>query len=114
MNGTVPRALRADVYQLLGCEKCQSACPLNDAAQSAPVCFNLKDILDGEATAKLRDIAGPNMARRRRIISQGALYAAATGQKQLRHRLMALAENEAEPVRTHARWAIDKLSGEDR
>jgi epoxyqueuosine reductase QueG len=114
INGTVPEALRSDVYQLLGCEKCQTACPLNDDAQSEPVHFSLEEILSGGATAQLRGIAGPNMVRRGRLISQAALYAAATEQKQLLNRLKLLAENEAEPIRTHALWAIDKLSGEDK
>jgi len=114
INGTVPEALRSDVYQLLGCEKCQTACPLNDAAQSDPVHFALEEIFSGGATAGLRGIAGPNMVRRGRLISQGALYAAATGQRQLLDRLRLLAENEAEPIRTHALWARDKLSGEDK
>jgi len=114
INGTVPEALRGDVYQMLGCEKCQTACPLNNTVQNEPVHFALEEVLSGEATARLRGIAGPNMVRRGRLISQGALYAAATGQKQLLDRLKLLAENEAEPIRTHALWAIDKLSGEDK
>lgn len=114
VNGTVPEALRGDVYQLLGCEKCQSACPLNDAAQGEPVHFALEELISGTATAALRNIAGPNMVRRGRLLSQGALYAAATGQTQLLEKLKQLAESEAEPIRTHALWAIDKLSGEDK
>ncbi len=114
MNGTVPEVLRGDVYQLLGCEKCQAACPLNSGMQSKPVCFVLEDILAGAATARLRELGGPNMARRGRLISQGVLYAAATGQKRLLSQLKRLAENEAEPIRTHALWAIDKLSGEHK
>ena len=114
INGTVPELLRGDVYQLIGCERCQSACPLNDDAQSKPVHFALEELLSGAATTEVRNIAGPNMARRGRLISQGALYAAATGQTQLREKLKQLAQNEAEPIRTHALWAIDKLSGEDK
>ena len=114
LTDTVPETLRGDVYQLIGCEKCQSACPLNDTAPSEPVHFALEELLSGAATPALRNIAGPNMVRRGRLISQGALYAAATGQTQLREKLQQLAESEAEPIRTHALWAIEKLSGEDK
>jgi epoxyqueuosine reductase QueG len=114
LNGSIPEALRSDVYQLLGCEKCQSACPLNDAEQSETVSFPLEELLRGEATKTLRELAGANMARRGRLISQGALYAAATGQTQLIDCLKQLAENEGEPIRTHARWAADKLNGENK
>ncbi len=113
-NGLVPEALRGDVYQLLGCEKCQSACPLNDTAGSEPISFALDELLGGNATKTLRDLAGPNMARRGRIISQAALYAAATAQTQLLARLKQLAENEAEPIAAHARWAVERLNGESQ
>jgi epoxyqueuosine reductase QueG len=113
INGTVPEALRGDVYQLLGCEKCQTACPLNESEPSEPVHFALEELLSGEATAALRGIAGPNMVRRGRLLSQAAIFAAATGQKHLLDSLKQLAQNEAEPIRAHVLWAIDKLSGED-
>ncbi len=113
MNGPVPEALRGDVYQLLGCEKCQSACPLNDAACGEPVSFTLEALLRNDATKALRELAGPNMARRGRVISQAALYAAATKQTQIVDTLRQLAENEDEPIATHARWAIDQLNGEN-
>ena len=114
MNGLIPEALRGDVYQLLGCEKCQSACPLNDHIGSEPVSFALEALLKGEATKALREIAGSNMARRGRLISQAALYAAATGQTQLLGLLKPLADNENEPIRTHAYWSIDRLNGENK
>lgn len=110
-NGLVPEALRGDVYQLLGCERCQDACPLNNTQRSRPVSFTLKELLGGNATKTLRELAGPNMARRGRILSQTALYAAVTKQYELRSLLKQLAENEAEPVAAHARWAIERLNG---
>ncbi len=113
MNGLVPETLRGDVYQLLGCEKCQSACPLNDAARSEPVCFALEQLLKGDATKALRELAGPNMARRGRIISQAALYAAAAEQLEQVSLLKQLAENEDDLIATHARWAIGRLNGEN-
>lgn len=114
LNGCVPEALRGDVYQLLGCERCQSACPLNAGETREPYSVALTALLKGEATQALRELAGPNMARRSRLLSQGALYAAATRQTQLIPLLRQLAENEAEPVRTHARWALEQISGGEK
>lgn len=113
LNDTVPEALRPNVYQLMGCEKCQSACPLNRTTRSQPHAFALDALLSGSETAALRALTGPNMARRRRILSQAALYAANTGQHRLLSQLKTLAQTEDEPVRTHARWACEKLRGED-
>ena len=107
-----PEALRGDVYQILGCEKCQSACPLNPPGLSEAHIFALEDLLSGKATAAVRDLAGSNYVRPGRLASQAALYAAATNQRQLLPQLLALSQNAAEPVRTHARWAYEKLGGE--
>ncbi len=112
-NGLVPEALRSDVYQLLGCERCQIACPLNDTARSVPVSFALDQLLQGEATKTLRELAGPNMARRGRLVSQAALYAANTRQTQVIDLLKQLAQNEAELIAAHARWAIHQLNGDN-
>lgn len=112
-NALVPEALRSDVYQLLGCERCQMACPLNDTTRSMPVSFTLKQLLTGEATKVLRELAGPNMARRGRLISQAVLYTANTRQIRLLDLLTRIAENEAEPIAAHARWAIDQLNGDN-
>jgi len=114
LNGLVPETLRNDVYQLLGCEKCQSACPLNASETSAPISFPLERIFSGEAVKRLRELAGPNMARRGRILSQAVLYAAATGQTAYIDDIKKLAENEGEPIASHARWALMKLNGENK
>lgn len=114
LNGPVPEALRGDVYQLLGCERCQSACPLNAGETGEPYSVALAALLTGGATQALRELAGPNMARRSRLVSQGALYAASMRQTQLIPILKQLAENEAEPVRTHARWALEQIGGGEK
>lgn len=112
INHDIPEALRGDIYQILGCERCQSACPLNPSGQSKAHIFALDTLLSGQATAAVRMLAGSNFVRSGRLKSQAALYAAATGQRQLLPQLLALSQSEEEPVRTHARWAYEKLAGE--
>jgi len=112
INLEVPEALRGHVYQILGCEKCQSACPLNPPGYSEPHAFPLERLLSGEATEALRSLAGGNFVRRGRLQSQAALYAAATGQKQALPQLWELSQSAEEPVRTHAAWAYHKLKGD--
>jgi epoxyqueuosine reductase QueG len=109
INHEVPEALRRDIYQILGCEKCQSACPLNPPGQSEARVFPLETLLSGAATEELRGLAGSNFVRRRRLQSQAALYAAATGYKQVLPQLLELSQTADEPVRSHARWAYEML-----
>jgi epoxyqueuosine reductase QueG len=111
INRDIPETLRGDVYQILGCEKCQSACPINPPGRSEPHIFALEELLSGKATGAVRALAGGNFVRAGRLASQAALYAAATGQKQLLIQLWALAQSAPQPVRTHAGWAYGKLGG---
>jgi epoxyqueuosine reductase QueG len=113
MHGIVPEALRGGVYQLFGCEKCQDACPLNSKEKSVPHELSLESLLSGECTKELKELAGPNMARSRRIISQAALYAANTGAYHLAGKLKELSQTAEEPVKTHALWAYNKLGGKN-
>ena len=112
INHEVPEALRGDVYQILGCEKCQIACPLNPPERSEPHVFALEALLSGTVTKELRALAGSNFVRRGRLQSQAALYAAATGAMQALPQLYVLSQSADEPVRTHARWAYEKLKGD--
>ena len=112
MNALVPEPLRGDVYQLLGCEKCQTGCPYNSFEAAEPLSFPLEALLDGSAMPELKILAGPNMARPMRVASQAALYAAATGQSQVIPQLKILAQNGTEPAATHAAWALERLKNE--
>ncbi len=112
MHGIVPEALRVGIYQLLGCEMCQSACPLNSGQTSRPLEFSVKELLCGQGMDRLKQLAGPNMARLRRIQSQAALYAGGAGLYELADDLKRLSEEADEPVKTHALWAYNKLTGE--
>jgi epoxyqueuosine reductase QueG len=112
MNAMVPEPIRGDIFQLLGCEKCQTACPLNHSEAVESCSFPLEALLSGSAMPELKNLAGPNMARPMRVKSQAALYAAATGQRQLIPQLTALAQSGMEPAATHAAWALSQLQNE--
>ncbi len=112
MHGVVPQALREGVYQLLGCERCQSVCPLNTKETSRPFEFSVKELLCGGYKYKLKELAGANMARTQRVLSQAALYAGAANMRELTEELRRLAETADDPVKTHALWAHKKLTGD--
>lgn len=113
MHGIVPEHLRGGVYELFGCEKCQTACPVNSKERSEPYKFKLESLLGGDCTARLKELTGPNMARSRRIISQAALYAANSKAYHVSDILKELSQTAEEPVRTHALWAYNKLGEKD-
>lgn len=112
MHGIVPKALRGGVYQLLGCERCQSVCPLNSANVAEPCAFPVKELLSGGGMDRLKELAGANMARHRRVLSQAALFAGGTGMRGVAEDLKRLAQSADEPVKTHALWAYEKLTGD--
>jgi epoxyqueuosine reductase QueG len=112
LNGLVPEQLRGDVYQLLGCEKCQTICPLNHYKPQEPISFPLEALMDGSALPELKQLVGPNMARPMRIKSQAALFAANTKQYQMVPQLAELAGCGIEPAATHAAWALNRLQSE--
>ena len=113
INGPVPENLRKDIYQLLGCEKCQAACPLNSSGLSEPVAFSLEELITGYLTKEIKDLAGTNLVRKTRLISQAVLYAAKVGAVNLAPLIGRIAECANEPLLTHARWAYRQLTGED-
>lgn len=111
-DSLIPEELRSGIYQLLGCEKCQTACPLNRQDKQTPRAFSVNSLLEGSCIAELRNLAGKNMARQKRIISQAALFAANTKYKPASEHLKILSQNADEAIRSHATWAYNKLNGE--
>jgi epoxyqueuosine reductase QueG len=97
----------------LGCEKCQTACPLNRFEPEEPVSFPLEELLSGSALPQLKQLVGPNMARLMRVKAQAALYAANTGQKDALPELSKLMGSGAQPAAAHAAWAQSRLKSED-
>ena len=110
INSVVPEYLRGDIYQLIGCERCQTACPLNSDEASAAIFYPIADLLMGKHIKALKALAGSNFVRQRRMISQAVLYTAATGAFRHLPRLLELADTAPEPIKTHARWAADMLT----
>ena len=111
-NSLIPKKLRGDLYQLLGCERCQTACPQNSDEQRPTQQFRTDELLAGKHKAELKTLAGSNMARANRLLSQAALYAANTGQVSQIEQLRKLAETALSPTKEHALWAIEQLEGE--
>ncbi len=111
-NSLIPQHLAGDLYQLFGCERCQVACPQNSAETRETPSFPARELIAGMHTKELKALAGNNMARANRILSQAALYAASTGQKSLIAALEKLAETALSPTSEHALWAVHLLKGD--
>ena len=107
--GEVPAQLRKDVYQLIGCEKCQTACPINRRASSLPHSYPIADLLDGRHLGALQTLAGTNFLRKQRVRSMAALFAANTGYAPVLEQLEQMKSTAPEPVCTHAAWAAAQL-----
>lgn len=75
MDKGVPDEMKPFIYQLLGCEKCQSACPINRNAGTAAD-FDLAATVRGETLGDLKALVGSNMARLVRIVNQAVIVAA--------------------------------------
>ena len=111
-NLSIPEHLRANLYQLLGCELCQTACPLNAKQEHEAPMFKTSELTAGMHLAQLQELAGKNMARKQRILSQAAVYAANTHQKDTATHLCELSASAPYPVNEHAAWALHKLEEE--
>jgi len=79
MNGVIPDELKPYIYQLYGCEKCQTACPINKKADTTVKTFDLEETIKGQTLSELQRLAGKNIARTVRTINQAILYAANVG-----------------------------------
>jgi epoxyqueuosine reductase QueG len=94
MDGAVPDGMKPFIYQLLGCEICQTACPMNNAGDSDTPDFDLAATLRGETMGELKELAGKNMARLMRITNQAVIVAANRRELSVLPEISALAADE--------------------
>ena len=99
---------------LLGCELCQSACPLNSGQASRSLteqeraAFALERLLAGEQSEALA-LVGKNMKKSGKLLSQAAVLAAKEGRRELLPQMEALLPNAPEGLRESLLWAISLL-----
>jgi len=109
MSEGIPIRARKKIYQLLGCEKCQLCCPMNEDKKTEPQTFDLVSVLKGEQTRHLKEIAGKNMATRTRLITQAICYAVAKGEKGCLPEIIRLTEDQSERISKIAVWGQKEL-----
>jgi epoxyqueuosine reductase QueG len=93
MDGHVPDGMKPHLYQLLGCEKCQTACPMNGREGISLPDFVLADTIRGETMGELKRLVGKNMARRVRVTNQAVIVAANRGDASAFTEVQALADD---------------------
>lgn len=95
---------------LLGCSRCQAACPRNrqvlpeEPPEALRRALDIGALLRGEYRP-LIPYLGKNNARKLRVQARACLMAAHDGRTDLLPELQALAASEGEAVRAHAVWA---------
>lgn len=109
----IPKQLRSGLYQLIGCELCQTVCPLNSKEQRQTPQYSITELLKGKHIKEIQELAGKNMARKQRILSHAAIHAANTGQKEALEQLKHLSETSPSPTKEHAEWAIHQLEEDE-
>lgn len=93
MNGTAPDELKPFLYQLYGCEKCQTACPMNTVSGKDGWSFDLEDTIKGRTLPEIQKLAGKNMARLVRTVNQAVIIAANAGNTGVRNAVEAIAQD---------------------
>ena len=109
---TVPEELRGAMGdRLIGCDACQSCCPMNKKADTrSDTRVPLLEILNGSDEAELKQRIGTNLAIRNRLLAQACLIAGSNGDAACHEVLKKLAESPSEAVRTHAAWALSRYA----
>ncbi len=105
----MPEFMRGHVYQLYGCERCQTCCPHNNGAQQEGIRLDAAEILKGNMHARLKELVGVNYAKRRYYIKQTLLYCVRNRMVALLPEIEALVE-DAQCGET-AQWAAQRLRG---
>ena len=110
MSGIIPTQHRDKVYQMTGCDKCQTCCPMNNERKKDPTSFDLLNVLRGEKTKELKALCGSNYASRNRVIGQAICYSVAKKNKKVSEEIANLVDDESEIIRDYARWAMTQLT----
>lgn len=95
------------IYQMMGCERCQAACPKSKVRYDSQHTFDIRAVLRGEHTKELKKLIGANMARRTAILNQTLFYAANNGYAGALPEIEVLLQDEF--VGEAARYAYDLL-----
>jgi len=104
---------------ILGCEICQSVCPLNDKVERVEIKRGLKELLsisnilkDKSQTYKeLEKYIGKNYSRRTRILNLALNSAKNTKDKSYLPQIFKFLNDECEHIRLNAKLAYEFLSG---
>ena len=103
---------------LLGCEVCQSVCPLNHFIKPRPMteaersAFDLAKLISGDWKPAL-DIVGKNMKKGGKLTAQAAVLAANQKRTDLLPLLAKRAEQAESPLKDTLDWAISHLKKTD-
>ncbi len=104
----IPPAYGSLIYQLIGCDLCQTCCPKNESLPAGDACdFDLISVLKGKHTREIRDMVGPNYGKRTVVLNQALFYAANAGYTPALPAVSTLLDDEF--CGEAARWAYEKL-----
>lgn len=95
------------IYQLLGCERCQLACPYNKGEMGEEYSYDLTGVIEGKYTKEIAGLVGTNYGKRRIIVGQAVIYAANTFYTPALPAIEALLGDEF--LDETAQWAVMQL-----
>ena len=102
--------------RLIGCDECQRCCPHNQmpAGETRPIPVPLEEILNHPKAAaiELRKYIGATITMFNRLLGGACIVAGCTGRSDLLPRLLELTVSPSVAVAAHARWAVERITGE--
>lgn len=107
----MPDWVMENMTKMLGCERCQNACPYNagmDSVSELPASFSYERLLRGELRGAL-ELVGFNQKSGGRLIAHAAVMAANEGRADLLPLIEAWRDDPREAVRAAEQYAISKL-----
>ena len=114
-NEPMPEEVMAKLVTLLGCERCQAACPVNrniaarDMTAEEAYAFSYERLIAGEQREALA-LIGKNQKKHGKLAAQAMCAAANRGRQDLLPLLLSLPENELSPIQKSSRnYALSVL-----